>query len=69
MDFNYKDKTVVRRSYLYNGDPHTDKAISLYWDGPQKAHVLLHEFEGFVFFEDFIGYAWFLIELPWSYII
>ena len=31
----YKHKTVVRRSYLSNGDPYTGKTTSLYADGPQ----------------------------------
>ena len=30
-DFHYKDKTVVRLSYLYNGNRHTGKTTSLYW--------------------------------------
>ena len=33
-DSHYKDETVVRPSYLYNGNPYTAKMISLYWDGP-----------------------------------
>ena len=33
-DFHYKDKTVMISSYLYNGNPYTDKMASLYWDGP-----------------------------------
>ena len=32
-DFHYKDKTDVRQSYLYNGNPYTGKTTSLYWDG------------------------------------
>ena len=32
-DFHYKDKTVVRPSYLYNGNPYTGDTY-LYWDGP-----------------------------------
>ena len=34
-DFHDKDKTVVRPSYLYNGNTYTGKTTSLYWDGPQ----------------------------------
>ena len=34
--FHYKDKTVVRPSYLYYGNPNTGKMTSLYWDGPQN---------------------------------
>ena len=34
-DFHDKDKTVMRPSYLYNGNPYTGKNTSLYWDGPQ----------------------------------
>ena len=32
--FHYKDKTVVRPFYLYNGNSYTGKSASLYWDGP-----------------------------------
>ena len=32
-DSHYKDKTVVRLSYLYNGNSYTGKIASLYWDG------------------------------------
>ena len=31
-DFHYKDKMVMRPSYLYNGNPYTGKTTSLYWD-------------------------------------
>ena len=34
-DFYYKDKTVMRPSYLYNGNPYTGKTAYLYWDNPQ----------------------------------
>ena len=34
-DSNVKDKTVVRRSYLYNGVPYTAKTVLLYLDEPQ----------------------------------
>ena len=33
-DFHYKDKTVARLFYLYNGNPFTVKTTFLYWDGP-----------------------------------
>ena len=33
-NFCYNDKTVVRYCYLYNGNPYTGKAASLYWDPP-----------------------------------
>ena len=32
--YHYKDKTVMRRSYVYSGKSHTGKTI-LYWNGPQ----------------------------------
>ena len=31
--FHHKDKTVMRPSYLYNGNPYAGE--SLYWDGPR----------------------------------
>ena len=31
-DFHYEYRTVVRPSYLYNGNPYTDKTTSSYWD-------------------------------------
>ena len=33
-NFHYKEKTVVRKSYLYNGNPYIVKMASLYWDSP-----------------------------------
>ena len=33
-DSRVKDKTVVRPSYLWHGDPYTGKTTSLYWDAP-----------------------------------
>ena len=36
-DFRYKDKTVSRPSYLYNGNPYASKTTSLFWDGPLVA--------------------------------
>ena len=31
-DFHHNDKTVVRPSYVYDGNSYTDKTRSLYWD-------------------------------------
>ena len=36
-DSHYKDKTVVRPPYPYNGNPYIGKKASLYWDGPLLA--------------------------------
>ena len=36
VDFRHEDKTVVRPSYLYDGNCHTDKTASLYWDNPRN---------------------------------
>ena len=33
-DFHYKDKTVARLFYFYDGDSYTGKTTFLYWDGP-----------------------------------
>ena len=33
-DFHYKDMTVARPSYLYNGSPYVEKTTSLYQDAP-----------------------------------
>ena len=33
-DSHYNDKTVVRPSFLYNGNLYTCKIASIYWDGP-----------------------------------
>ena len=42
-DFHDKDKTVVKLSYLYHGDPYTGKMGSLYWDAPLKlCHITIH---------------------------
>ena len=41
-DSHYKDKTVVRPSYLYNGNPFTGTATSSYWDGPQRLNTQTH---------------------------
>ena len=35
-DSHVKDKTVVRLSYLFHGDPYNGKTTSLYCDGPQN---------------------------------
>ena len=34
-DSHVKDKTVVRPSYFWHGNPYTGKMVSLNWDGPQ----------------------------------
>ena len=34
--YHYKDKTVVRQSYLYNRNSYTDQTQYLYWDVPYK---------------------------------
>ena len=33
-DFHYEDKTVVRQSYLYNGNSYIGTMSSLYWNRP-----------------------------------
>ena len=38
--FQYKNNTVVRPSYLYNGNAYAGRKASLYWDGPQMACIL-----------------------------
>ena len=45
--FHYKDKTVRRASYRYNGDSCARKASYLYWDGPlavgwKYSEIVLH---------------------------
>ena len=35
-DYHYKDKSVLRPSYLCNGNSYTGKMASSYWDGPQN---------------------------------
>ena len=41
--FHYKDKAVMRLSYLYNGNSYTIKTTCLYWDSPLVADVhVLH---------------------------
>ena len=34
-DSHYEDKTLIRQSYLYDGDYYTGKTASLYWDDSQ----------------------------------
>ena len=34
VDYHVKDKTAVRPSYLWHGDPYTGKMTSLYWVAP-----------------------------------
>ena len=36
---HYKGKTVVRTSYLCNGNSYTGKTTSLYWDGPLTGEI------------------------------
>ena len=36
---HYKDKMVIRPSYLYNGKPYTGKTPSLCWDSPLDFHT------------------------------
>ena len=38
MDFHYKDKTVMKLSYLYDGNSYAGKTSPLYWDGAMDAH-------------------------------
>ena len=33
-DFHYKDNMAIRRSYVYNGNPYTDKMAYLYGNSP-----------------------------------
>ena len=36
MGFPYKDKAVIRPSYIYNGSPYTHKTTyQFHWDGPR----------------------------------
>ena len=37
VGFHYKDKTVVRPSYLYNGNSLASKTVSLNWEDSQNA--------------------------------
>ena len=34
VGIDYKDKTVVRSSYHYNGNSYTGRQAYLYWDAP-----------------------------------
>ena len=43
--FHYKDKTVVRPSYLCNGNPYTGKTF-LYWDGPRVPYLQRWSIQG-----------------------
>ena len=40
-DFHYKDKTVVRPSYLYNGNSYAGRTASLCWDSHWTSAPLL----------------------------
>ena len=51
---NYKDKTVVRPSYLYNGDTYTVKTTFLFWNDP----LLPQSFILFVAKSDFCWKIW-----------
>ena len=37
-EFNYKDKTVLIPSYLYNDNPYTGETASLYWSATHPKH-------------------------------
>ena len=38
---HYKDKTDSRPSHLWNGNPNTQKSLSLYWNGSQSVNELI----------------------------
>ena len=38
-DSHYKDKTVLRLSYLCNGSPYTGETVFVYWIGPQVSNA------------------------------
>ena len=42
--FRFKDETVVKPSYLYNGNFYTDKTASLHWDGALFSKCSIYEF-------------------------
>ena len=42
-DSHYKDKTVVRPFYLYNGNSSTGKTAFLYWDGHVIANISIFQ--------------------------
>ena len=47
-DFHYKDKMVMRLSYLYNENSYPGTTTSVYWHGPQMPssnHSLSHDIE------------------------
>ena len=46
MYFHYKDKKVVRPSYLYNGNLYTGKTAFSYWDAPCLKHSLFNGCSG-----------------------
>ena len=50
-DFHYKDKTVMRPYYLYNGNTYIGKMVSLYWDSLQKATLVTSISNQSVWFE------------------
>ena len=52
-DSHVKDKTVVRPSYLWHGDPYTGKETTLYGDGPlvgviEKNHPTNLTYESYI---------------------
>ena len=38
-DFHYKNKTILKPSYIYNGNSFTGKTTFLYWDGPLYCEI------------------------------
>ena len=40
--FHYKDKTMVRPSYLYNGNPYVGNIVSVYWYDPGAVFKWTH---------------------------
>ena len=43
VDCHDNDKTVVRPSYLYHGDPYTGKTASLYWNTLQVISIYVND--------------------------
>ena len=72
-DFHYKDKAVVRPSYLYLYDENSyrGKAAFIYWDGSLCVHNYLkmpgHEFEIQLFLKDIFRTIW--ARLTWISIL
>ena len=40
-DSHYKDETVIRPSYLYDGNLYSGKTVPLYWNGPMPLSILI----------------------------